>query len=236
MKKALISSAIALALASAPLAQAAELGSDEQKVSYIMGLDVGTRMEGLGYELDQEAFRQGLMESAKNSERTLTNEEIQQAMQGAQQRYQQRQQEAQQAQAKENQAKGEAFLAANSERDGVVTTASGLQYKILEAGEGDKPKASDTVQVHYRGTLIDGTEFDSSYSHGGPATFPLNGVIPGWTEGLQLIAEGGKAELYIPAELAYGARGMGPVIGPNSTLVFEVELLDINPEAEKAAE
>ena len=121
-------------------------------------------------------------------------------------------------------------MAENAKKSGVTTTTSGLQYKIITPGDGSLPTAADTVQVHYRGTLIDGTEFDSSYSHGGPATFPLNGVIPGWTEGLQLISKGGKAELYIPSELAYGPRGMGQVIGPNSTLVFEVELLDINPQ------
>ncbi|RDE18997.1 FKBP-type peptidyl-prolyl cis-trans isomerase [Motiliproteus coralliicola] len=237
MKKTMLAAALATTMFALPQAQAAGLESDESKVSYIMGLDVGTRMEGLGYELDQEAFLKGLQEFAlKGEQRSISNEALQQAMQQAQARFQQRQQEQQAKQAEANLQAGQAYLAENAKKEGVVTTESGLQYKIIEAGEGAKPMATDTVQVHYKGTLIDGTEFDSSYSHGGPATFPLNGVIPGWTEGLQLLAKGGKAELYIPAKLAYGPIGMGQVIGPNSTLVFEVELLDINPSAEAKPE
>jgi FKBP-type peptidyl-prolyl cis-trans isomerase len=125
-------------------------------------------------------------------------------------------------------AKGEAFLKENATKDGVKTTPSGLQYKMLKEGTGKSPKATDTVVVHYRGTLINGTEFDSSYKRGMPAEFPLNQVIPGWTEGLQLLKEGGKATLYIPGKLAYGPRGMPPAgIGPNETLIFEVELLKV---------
>ena len=123
-------------------------------------------------------------------------------------------------------------MAENADKDGVTTTESGLQYEELAAGEGDSPEASDTVKVHYRGTLIDGTEFDSSYARNQPVSFPLDGVIPGWTEGLQLMKEGGKARLVIPSDLAYGPGGMGNAIGPNETLVFEVELLEVNPESE----
>ncbi len=229
MKKRLLASAMATALIAFPVAHAAELETNEQKISYIMGLDVGARMEGLDFTLDKDAFLQGLKESAQQSDRSLTDEQLQQTMQHAQQLFQQRQQAEMAKQAADNQSAGEAFLAANAKKDAVNVTDSGLQYKILTAGNGAKPTAADTVKVHYRGTLIDGTEFDSSYSHGEPATFPLNGVIPGWTEALQLLTKGSKAELYIPSELAYGANGMGQVIGPNSTLVFEVELLDINP-------
>ena len=124
--------------------------------------------------------------------------------------------------------KGEQFLKGNASKEGVKTTASGLQYKITKEGEGKSPKATDTVVVHYRGTLLDGTEFDSSIKRGEPATFPLNRVIPGWTEGLQLLKEGGKATLYIPSKLAYGERGTpGGPIGPNEALIFEVELIKI---------
>jgi len=227
MKKHLLLGAIAGALLSTPVVQAAELTTLDQKISYIMGLDVATRMDGIGFKLDIDAFAQGLKEL--DGERTLTDDVIQQAMQAAQERYQERQQAAVREQAEANQKLGTDFLASNGAKQGVVTTDSGLQYKIITEGSGAKPTATDTVSVHYRGTLIDGTEFDSSYKHGGPATFPLNGVIPGWTEGLQLIKQGTKAEFYIPAELAYGNHGMGQLIGPNATLIFEVELLDINP-------
>lgn len=230
MKNRVLAGAMVTALFALPIAQAEELHSSEQKISYIMGLDVAARMEGLGYTLNQDAFLLGLQESDLETGRSLSNESMQQTMQEAQALYQQRQEQEIAKQGASNQSAGDAFLAANAKKAGVKTTPSGLQYKIITAGDGTMPSAEDTVQVHYRGTLIDGTEFDSSYKHGGPATFPLNGVIPGWTEGLQLLSKGGKAELYIPAELAYGPRGMGQVIGPNSALVFEVELLDINPQ------
>lgn len=123
--------------------------------------------------------------------------------------------------------RGEAFLRDNATKEGVQSTPSGLQYKIITEGEGTAPVATDIVEVHYRGTLLDGTEFDSSYKRGEPISFPLNGVIPGWTEGLQLIKPGGKIELYIPSELAYGSRGAGGAIGPDETLIFEVELLGV---------
>ncbi len=123
--------------------------------------------------------------------------------------------------------KGEAFLAANGRKDGVKTTASGLQYEVLTAGAGKSPKATDTVQVNYRGTTIDGKEFDSSYKRGEPIEFPLNGVIPGWTEGVQLMKEGAKYRFFIPSKLAYGSRGAGGAIGPDETLIFEVELLKV---------
>ncbi len=125
----------------------------------------------------------------------------------------------------ENKAAGEAFLVENAKKPGVITTASGLQYQVITEGTGAKPSASDTVTVHYQGTTIDGKEFDSSYKRGAPASCPLNRVIPGWTEGLQLMKEGGKSRLFIPSNLAYGERGAGRDIGPNSTLIFDVELI-----------
>jgi FKBP-type peptidyl-prolyl cis-trans isomerase FkpA len=130
--------------------------------------------------------------------------------------------------AEENKATGEAFLAENAKKPGVVTTASGLQYKVITEGTGASPSATSTVSVHYKGTTIQGKEFDSSYKRGAPASFPLNRVIPGWTEGLQLMKEGGKSTLYIPSNLAYGERSVGADIGPNETLIFEVELVKVN--------
>ncbi|HEY5717107.1 MAG TPA: FKBP-type peptidyl-prolyl cis-trans isomerase, partial [Motiliproteus sp.] len=194
MKKHLLVGALAGALFSAPMVHAAELTTLDQKISYIMGLDVATRMDGIGFKLDIDAFAQGLKEL--DGERSLTDDVIQQAMQAAQERYQERQQAMVREQAEANLKLGTDFLAANASKSGVITTASGLQYKIINEGNGAKPAATDTVSVHYRGTLVDGTEFDSSYKHGGPATFPLNGVIPGWTEGLQLIKQGSKVEFY----------------------------------------
>lgn len=129
--------------------------------------------------------------------------------------------------AEENKTEGAAFLAENSKKEGVVTTASGLQYQVLTQGDGSKPAATDNVSVHYKGTTLDGKEFDSSYSRGAPATFPLNRVIPGWTEGVQLMPEGSKYRFYIPSDLAYGTRGAGRDIGPNATLIFDVELVKI---------
>ncbi|OMH39671.1 FKBP-type peptidyl-prolyl cis-trans isomerase [Motiliproteus sp. MSK22-1] len=235
MKKKLLLSALACSLVTSPLAFA-EIDTLDKKASYLTGLEAGSRLQALGYTLDLEAFRLGMEESSLKSNRTLSDDELRAAVAEIQQLFQQRQQEAQLAQANANKEKGEMFLVENGKKEGIVTTESGLQYEILSKGTGPMPKETDTVQVHYRGTLIDGTEFDSSYSHGGPATFPLNGVIKGWTEGLQLVNEGTKAKLYIPADLAYGPSGMGPVIGPNSTLVFEVELLAINPEPPAAEE
>lgn len=132
-----------------------------------------------------------------------------------------------QASAQSAKEKGETFLKENATKEGVKTTASGLQYKIIQEGDGKQPAATDTVLVHYKGTLIDGKEFDSSYKRNEPISFPLNGVIPGWTEGLQLVKTGGKIQLFIPAALAYGSRGAGGVIGPNETLIFDIELLEV---------
>ncbi len=132
-----------------------------------------------------------------------------------------------------NQKEGAAFLAANKTKEGVVTTSSGLQYKILKQGDGPKPTATDSVVCNYKGTLINGTEFDSSYKRGQPATFPVNGVIKGWTEALQLMPTGSKWQLFVPADLAYGARGAGQDIGPNATLIFEVELLSIQAKGQQ---
>ncbi len=234
MKKTLIAVALSGALLSAPALQAEELSTDQEKLSYSLGLILGQKLKMDIEDLDIDAFRSGVETVYSEEDPLLTQEEMGAVMQSFQQQKMQEQQAAMAKMADDNKAAGEAFMAENGKKDGVVTTDSGLQYEELTAGEGASPTEEDTVKVHYRGTLIDGTEFDSSYSRNKPVSFPLNGVIPGWTEGLQMMKEGGKARLVIPADLAYGPGGMGNAIGPNETLVFEVELLDINPESEAA--
>nr|WP_320136301.1 FKBP-type peptidyl-prolyl cis-trans isomerase [uncultured Amphritea sp.] len=205
------------------------LETDQQKLGYSLGLMLGERLKADVEELDVDALRRAVETVYSGDEPLLKPEEVEAIMMAFQQA-KMAEQQAQFAKISEgNLKKGQDYQAENAKKDGVVTTESGLQYEELTAGEGDSPKAEDTVKVHYRGSLIDGTDFDSSYSRGEPVSFPLNGVIPGWTEGLQLMKAGGKARLVLPAELAYGPGGMGDAIGPNETLVFEVELLEINP-------
>ncbi len=217
----------------------ATLDTPEKKVSYAMGLSLGDRFRTDAIKLDIDSFTEGLTAGSDDGERLMTPEEIAETMQEFQQQQMAKMQEEQAAAGTENAAAGEAFLAENSKKDGVVTTDSGLQYKVVDKGDGAKPKADDLVSVHYKGTLLDGTEFDSSYSRGQPAEFGVNQVIPGWTEALQLMPVGSKWELVIPADLAYGPGGAGNNIGPNSTLQFEVELLEIKDKeavAKEAAE
>jgi FKBP-type peptidyl-prolyl cis-trans isomerase FklB len=202
-----------------------ELKSDPEKNGYSLGYDIGRSLKRKLVEVDTAAAAQGLKDALDGAAPALPEQEIQQRFEGLRQESARRIPE-------KNLKDGEAFLARNKGEKGVKTTASGLQYKVITTGKGNKPKAEDTVSVNYRGTLIDGTEFDSSYKRGQPATFPVKGVIPGWTEALQMMKEGSKWMLYIPSNLAYGERGAGPTIGPNSALVFEVELLSIN-KAEK---
>lgn len=192
---------------------------DMQQVSYIIGASIGRNIKMQGVELDIKAFNEGLQTGLSGAKPKLTDEEMQKIMQDFQQVMMANL-------AAKNLADGQAFLAKNKTEPGVKTTASGLQYKIIQEGTGPSPKATDTVTVHYKGTLLDGTEFDNSYKRDEPATFQLDRVIRGWSEGLQLLKKGGKAILYIPPDLAYGARGQGP-IPPNSTLIFEVELMGI---------
>ncbi len=199
--------------------------------SYGIGLNFGRSLKGDGVELDVERFMAGLKAAYGDGEPELTDAQIRVAMQAFQLQVREAQRAKAEADAKKNAEEGEKFLAANAKKKGVKTTKSGLQYKVVEEGTGASPKATDVVKVHYHGTLIDGTVFDSSVERESPATFPLNRVISGWTEGLQLMKVGGKTTFYIPSELAYGKnpRPGGP-IGPNSALVFEVELLEIIPK------
>ncbi len=221
-----LGSALAL-FAGIGFAQDGELATDDQKFSYSVGFQVGTQIQQqFGQNdtvVDPETFAQGVRDALSNSETKLTPEEMQAIMQAKQEE----QVAAQQAIAVENKSKGEAFLAENKEKDGIVVTESGLQYKVVTAGEGKQPTADSTVVVHYSGRLIDGTEFDSSYKRETPATFALSGIIPGWGEVLQLMKEGAKWEVFIPAQLGYGERGAGGAIGPNETLVFDIELLEV---------
>jgi len=178
-------------------------------------------------EVDWNLLAQGMKDAAAGSKTRLTQEEAQAVLNEVQTEIKKQQQEKAQQAAAANKTEGEAFLAANKSKDGVVTLPSGLQYKILTAGTGPKPTASDSVKCNYKGTLIDGKEFDSSYKRGQPATFAVGQVIKGWTEALQLMPVGSKWQLFVPSSLAYGERGAGAEIGPGATLIFEVELLSI---------
>lgn len=234
MKKSMLAIALGGALIAAPMVQAEALETEQQKLSYSLGLILGERLQADVDDLDIKAFSQGV-EAVYSGETPLLNQEqMAEVMQAFQTRKMEEQRQAMAKLAQDNLDKGKAYQDENAKRDGVKVTDSGLQYEVLEAGKGTSPKASDTVKVHYRGELIDGTQFDSSYARNEPVSFPLDGVIPGWTEGLQLMKEGGKSRLVIPAELAYGPGGMGNAIGPNETLVFEVELLEVNPSEDDA--
>jgi FKBP-type peptidyl-prolyl cis-trans isomerase FkpA len=204
-----------------------ELNTDAQKFGYAIGVDIGKSLSPVKDEVDIDALIAGLDESLAGKDVRLSDEEREKIKSEVTKKLQQKQIEERTAKAAAAKEAGEKFLAENGKREGVKTTASGLQYEILTEGSGATPKATDKVTVHYKGTLIDGTEFDSSYARGQPVTFPLGNVIPGWTEGLQLVKTGGKAKLFIPSSLAYGERGAGAKIGPNETLVFEVELISI---------
>ncbi|MGB1908204.1 MAG: FKBP-type peptidyl-prolyl cis-trans isomerase [Spongiibacter sp.] len=202
------------------------LDSEIAKVSYGIGANIGSRF-GDDLPLDVDAFSAGVRDALAGGELKMSDEEIMTTLQNFQQKQMAARQEQAQAESEVNKKAAEEFLAKNAKEEGVITTESGLQYKIIEKGEGESPRAEDKVEVHYEGTLLDGTVFDSSYKRNETVTFPVNGVIPGWTEALQLMKVGAKWTLYIPPELAYGAGGAGQMIGPNSALVFDVELVDI---------
>jgi FKBP-type peptidyl-prolyl cis-trans isomerase FklB len=211
-----------------------DLDSQKKKVSYAIGLDIGQNFKARAMDIDLDILFQGLKDAQKSGEPLLSKDEIQKVMTQFQQDMMKSEQEKRQTQGAGNLAQGEAFLKENAQKPGIQVTASGLQYKVITKGSGPVPKASDTVKVHYRGTLLDGTEFDSSYKRNEPAVFQLNGVIKGWTEALQLMNVGSKYQIFLPSSLAYGEQGAGQVIGPNATLVFEVELLGIEKPAAAA--
>lgn len=222
--------------AETPPTTPATLETDEQKVSYIMGMNIGSQISSDDFELDMDTFTMGISDAFSGAEPRLSEEEVRTTIESFQANIAAKQEAEAKKLAEVNQKEGEAFLAEKAGSEGVVALESGLLYKVIEAGEGPKPMPEDTVRVHYRGTLIDGTEFDSSYKRDVPAEFGVTQVIPGWTEALQLMPEGAKWELYIPSDLAYGPGGTGGAIGPNQTLIFEVELLkaSLSSEAEDA--
>jgi FKBP-type peptidyl-prolyl cis-trans isomerase len=207
---------------------APELKGDKEKISYSIGMDIGGNLKRGSVEVDPDMLAKGLKDSYVGGKTLLTEEQARQALEDFQKTLMAKKAEEMQKIAEKNKADGETFLAENAKKAGVTTLPSGLQYKEITPGTGKSPKATDTVTTHYKGTLIDGTEFDSSYKRSEPATFPVSGVISGWTEALQLMKEGAKWQLFLPSNLAYGERGAGGVIGPNVTLIFEVELISVN--------
>ena len=227
-----ISRAVALTALLAPVAfgvPGARAGDDpglrteSQRLSYTLGVRIGQSLKHQDLQIDAQAFARAVDDVLRGADLAMTREEMQAALNA----YQQRKQAERKAAAETALAKGKAFLEANAKKPGVVALPDGLQYKVLQEGKGPKPTATDTVSVHYRGTLLDGTEFDSSYKRGTPTEFRVGGVIKGWQEALQLMPVGSKWQLWIPPELAYGTKGAGGVIGPNEVLSFEVELLEI---------
>ncbi len=220
----------AVCIASIGLAQdKPQLKDQKDKASYSIGYDIGETFKKQKIELNLDALVAGLKEALSGKEAALSKDEREKTLQAFQKEMMEKQIAASKEAAEKNKAEGEKFLEENKKKDGVKTTASGLQYKVLKEGSGAAPKETDTVVTNYRGTLIDGTEFDSSYKRNEPATFPVNRVIKGWTEALQLMKPGAKYQLFIPSSLAYGERGAGQTIGPNATLIFDVELLSIKP-------
>jgi FKBP-type peptidyl-prolyl cis-trans isomerase len=209
------------------------LKTPKDKTSYAMGMNFGTGMRKQSIDLDPAIFARGFRDGFSNGKTLLTEEEARTILTQLQSDLRKKQQETAQQAAEANKKEGQAFLEANKQKEGVVTLPSGLQYKVLQEGTGPKPAATDQVVCNYRGTLLDGTEFDSSYKRGQPVTFPVNGVIKGWTEALQLMPVGSKWQIFIPSELAYAERGAGPQIGPNATLIFEVELISNKEKDEK---
>jgi len=203
------------------------LKNQKDKISYIIGMDIGDNLKKQSIEINPEILLKGVKDALSGEKPLMSEQEIRETVAAFQKEAKVKQEEMAKKAGEKNKKEGDAFLAENKKKEGVKTLASGLQYKVTKAGTGKKPKLTDTVTTHYRGTLIDGTEFDSSYRRGQPVSFPVNGVIPGWTEALQLMEEGAKWQLFIPPQLAYGEQGVGTVIGPNSTLIFEIELISI---------
>ncbi len=204
------------------------LKTDKQKFSYTVGFQLGQNLKRQNLDIDPKIVAQGIQSALSGTAPKLTADEMHTSVLA----YQKKEQEKSEALAKKNLEAGQAFLEANKKKEGVVTLPSGLQYKIITEGKGKQPKSTDTVNAHYRGTLINGTEFDSSYKRNEPATFPVEGVIKGWQEVLPLMKEGAKWQVYIPADLAYGSHGAGSAIGPNEVLIFDIELLSVKTEPE----
>ena len=223
-----IFSASLFALRSLGQEKSIQLKDQTDKVSYSIGMNIGFNLSKQKVDVNPDQLGAGIKDTIAGKPQ-LTQDQVKDVMQQFEKYTEQEQKEA----GEKNKTEGAEFLEDNKKKEGVETTASGLQYKIIKEGNGAQPKATDTVTVNYRGTLIDGTEFDSSYKRGQPATFPVNGVIKGWTEGLQLMKVGSKYQFFVPSNLAYGERAVGPDIGANATLIFEVDLLDAKPSPKK---
>ena len=229
----LAAAAALLAAGHAGAADPPKLADQKDKISYSIGIDIGNNLKKQSIDVDVDLLAKGVKDAVAGGETLLSPEEVRETLISLQKELREKGQERSRQAAEKNKREGEAFLAENKKKEGVVSLPSGLQYKVLTAGTGTSPKETDTVEANYRGTLIDGTEFDSSYKRGEAAVFPVSGVIAGWTEALQLMKVGDKWQLFIPPDLAYGERGAGP-IEPNSTLIFDVELVSIKagPEGE----
>ena len=203
------------------------LKTHKDKVSYSMGLNLGNSLIRQPFEVDMDLFMTGFTDAVKKRKPLMTDQEMRETEIAFQKEMAEKQAQMMKTAGEKNKKEGEAFLAENKKKEGVKVLPSGLQYKVIKEGTGAIPKATDSATVNYKGTLINGTEFDSSYRRGQPATFQVNGVIKGWTEALQLMKVGSKWQLFVPSDLAYGEKGAGPQIGPNAVLIFEVELLSI---------
>jgi FKBP-type peptidyl-prolyl cis-trans isomerase FklB len=229
MKRSLV--AITLLILSFGLCEAGEapgILDENDRISYSLGYQIGGDFKRQGTDLKSDLVVQGIQDALKGDKPRMAPEEMKKTLVELKRKVTATQQEERKMVAEKSRAEGETFLAENAKKEGVVTLPSGLEYKILKEGTGASPQATDNVTVHYRGTLIDGTEFDSSHKRNQPAIFRVNGVIRGWTEALQMMKPGAKWQLFIPAKLAYGERGTGSAIPPNSALIFEVELLKVN--------
>jgi FKBP-type peptidyl-prolyl cis-trans isomerase FklB len=215
----------------APASQAATpapvFKTQKEKISYAIGMEMGKGLKGQGMDVDSSVLAQGLKDALSGAKPQMSEEELKQVITSLQQEMRQKQMQIQEAAAAENKTKGDAFLAENAKKDGVVALPDGLQYKILAAGQGKKPAETDTVLCNYKGTFLDGTEFDSSTQAGKPVPFEVKNVIPGFKEVLQMMPVGSKWQIFVPSNLGYGERGAGNVIGPNATLIFEIELVSI---------
>lgn len=228
MKRLLIALlAIGFLTAIVDAAEKQALKDQKDKISYSLGADIGNSLKRQSIEINPDALVLGLRDVLSNSKTLLTDKEMQEILEGFRKEMMAKQAEQFKTTSEKNKREGETFLAENKKKDGVITLPSGLQYKVIKAGTGAVPKETDTVVVHYTGTLINGKEFDSSYKRGEPASFSVNGIIQGWKEALLMMKTGSKWQLFIPSSLAYGERGAGRDIGPNSALIFEVELVSI---------
>lgn len=213
--------------ASSAPATATTLKTQKDKVSYSIGLDIGKSFKRQSMDIDYDVLLKGIKDSTSGAKPLLNDSETKEVLMALQQELMSKHQENMRKEGEKNLKEGNDFLEKNKKKAGIVTLPSGLQYQVLKTGTGPKPKATDTVIAHYRGTLINGTEFDSSYKRGTPANFPVSGVIPGWTEALQLMNVGSKWKLFLPPNLGYGEQGAGSDIGPNAVLIFDVELIGI---------